>query len=303
MAMQVYCYGDEIMNLRTANDDLSRMVPVLTSKAGGCMTAANWQEANINIASYELSSLLMKPGIDFLSMLPDLATYVGWQGALVLNASFAKRGVNGLYNLRSDYDGRRTHYSVEDLFALIMHLKPSMVLLPEGVWHTHKALCQSLAETMNLYLSVNDRPEDGESMQPHGVYFSYDEKTTPSSVMLELLAKHRDRSCYIAGDLSLPLMLDLVDNGAHFVESDRPATDALCGDVYCSDGQISLKNSDFSMQFEAIDATCQCTTCSQKLTRAYLHHLLEHTPLLCQRFLVNHNVYYCQEVLRKKRPC
>lgn len=75
-------------------------------------------------------------------------------------------------------------------------------------------------------------------------------------------------------------------------ESDKPANDACSGIVYSADGAIDLREKRYAMQFECIDEQCQCPTCRQRLTRAYLHHLLEHTPLLCHRFLIQHNVYH-----------
>ena len=297
MAMLVYCYGDYMMH----NDKWVGMIPVLTSKAGSCLTTANWQEANIHLASYALESLLMKPGLELLNTLPDLATYVGWSGSLVLNASLAKRGADGYYTVRSDYDGRISRYSAEEIITLIGRLKPNMFILPMGVLEKNAELLQSLPETVFPFLPVSDLPEENNLTRPHGVYFTYDEKTSSPSVMLQTLGNYQGMKRYIAGDLNLPLMLELINIGVMFVESDIPAADAISGHVYCREGIISLEDSEFSMQFELIDSNCRCPTCSQKLTRAYLHHLLEHTPLLCQRYLVQHNAYYCQEVLDLSR--
>ncbi len=58
----------------------STFVPILTTEAGRCLTGENWHDVGIKMAAYDLSALLMKPGFDLLSALPDLATYVGWQG-------------------------------------------------------------------------------------------------------------------------------------------------------------------------------------------------------------------------------
>ena len=269
------------------------MTPVLTTQAGACMTAAGWQEAGIHSASFYLASLLMKPGFEFLKTLPDLATYVGWQEGLVLNASMPAMNADGLYALCSHYDGHRSYHSVDDILALIATLKPSVVILPEGVWHKNEGLWQTLPETISVFFPVTDLPESLGTSRAFGVYISCDKKISSSEV-LQQLALHNDKPCYIAGDLSLSLMFELVNNGAQFVESDRPASDACLGKVYCCEGELSLSDNLLAMQFEPIDQTCNCSTCSQKLTSAYLHHLLEHTPLLCQRLLVQHNVHYCQ---------
>lgn len=263
------------------------------------MTTANWQETLVKSAAYELASLLMKPGADFLNTLPDFKKFVAWEDTLVLNASLGLIGVDGCYRLRSHYDGRRMSYTVEDIHALILAVNPDMVILPEGFIPLHQPLLQSLPDTIFPFLPLQDASKIEGLTKAHGIYVSYDERAMTLKNLLLLLAQHEAKPSYVAGDLSLPVMLQLLESGVTFVESDRPARDAIDGEVYTQQGPISLKDDDHAMQFEMIDAHCQCPTCSQKLTRAYLHHLLEHTPLLCQRFLVQHNAYFCQNALRR----
>jgi len=266
------------------------------------MTTANWQEALVKSAAYELASLLMKPGADFLNTLPDFKKFVAWEDTLVLNASLGSIGVDGCYRLRSHYDGRRMSYTVEDIHAIILAVNPDMVIFPEGFLPLHQPLLQSLPDTVFPFLPLQDASNIEGFTKAHGVYFSCDESTMALEELLLLLAQHEAKPSYVAGDLSLPVMLQLLESGVTFVESDRPARDAIDGKVYTEEGSISLKEDEHVMQFEVIDAHCQCLTCNQKLTRAYLHHLLEHTPLLCQRFLVQHNAHFCQNALRRVAP-
>ena len=72
-------------NINTVSFGCLGFVPVLTSLAGSCLTAANWQEAGVHRASFHLAALLMKPGYDLLKTLPNLAAYVAWDESLVLN--------------------------------------------------------------------------------------------------------------------------------------------------------------------------------------------------------------------------
>jgi queuine tRNA-ribosyltransferase len=223
---------------------------------------------------------------------------VGWQGQLVLNASLPTINSAGLYTLRSTYDGHRISHSLDEILTLIVKLKPNMVIFPQALWRKNAALWEQLPETIFPFLPVEDLPNYSAIKRPYGVYFSYDKDTSSHKAILEQLSQHKDKPCYIAGDLSLPFMLELISQGAHYVESDKPASDAIAGEVYCNEETISLQNKEQSMQFELIDKNCKCPTCSQQFTRAYLHHLLEQTPLLCQRFLVQHNINYCQVALK-----
>jgi queuine tRNA-ribosyltransferase len=73
---------------------------------------------------------------------------------------------------------------------------------------------------------------------------------------------------------------------------DQPAKDALGAFIYQKSGPFLLSLHQYREDFRPLDSQCQCPTCLQKCTRAYLHHLFVHTPLLCQRFLIQHNAYF-----------
>lgn len=76
-----------------------------------------------------------------------------------------------------------------------------------------------------------------------------------------------------------------------WLESDKPAADAIVGRVYCEQGVIDILQPQYSKQFTPLSTACPCPTCSQGFTRAYLHHLLQQTPLLAQRYLIQHNLF------------
>ena len=85
-------------------------------------------------------------------------------------------------------------------------------------------------------------------------------------------------------------MLQCITHGA-WVESDLPMLDAYNGLVYTYTDVIDIKSEENLLQIKPIDNLCKCPTCVNGLTRAYLHHLYMHTPLLCQRLLMQHNAY------------
>ncbi len=83
---------------------------------------------------------------------------------------------------------------------------------------------------------------------------------------------------------------DLSDSLLMF-ESKNPVEDALNGKMYVQGVSVSLLDESERTVFEVLDKDCRCPTCQQGLTRAYLHHLYTQTPLLCQRLLIQHNVF------------
>ena len=54
--------------------------------------------------------------------------------------------------------------------------------------------------------------------------------------------------------------------------------------------KINILDTIYSEDFTSLAAGCVCPTCQQGFTKAYLHHLLQNTPLLAQRFLIAHNI-------------
>lgn len=271
------------------------MIPVLTSPAGACLTAANWQEAGVVAAAYHLASLLLKPGYDLLASLTQLQSYSGWSQVTVLNASMPGVNHDGQYVLRSPHDGSIVRHSINEILALISRLQPQFVILPQGVLQQNTAAWLSLPASVFPFFPVTDLASLA-GTRPYGVYFAH-EPSTPLAALLEELVRYRHLPRYVSGDLSLAQMKQLIDAGVDFVESDRPAAEACRGNVYSKDGIISLCDVAQAQQFKPIDANCDCPTCQQQFTCAYLHHLFTQTPLLCQRFLIQHNVHFVQSAL------
>ena len=282
-----------MMKNRT-NDGL--WIPVMSSKAGGCMTSASFHAAGVGTLSLHLASLLMKPGYSFLMSLSRLATYVAWSGKIVLNASLPYCADADDYRIVSTYDGQRFCYSKADILALITHLQPDTVILPEGVQQGAPMRWGSLQESIAVFLPESDLP-DATVTRPYGVSITYDENTLSIQALIEQLEQVNHKPCCIVGDVSLSAIWALTSHSVAFVESDRPLQDALLGNVYSADGVFSVLNEACRYAFLPIDASCSCTTCQQALTRAYVHHLLQHTPLLCQRLLAHHKAHYCQSLI------
>lgn len=246
-------------------------VPKATSQAGLCLTPANWHEAGITTLSYSLESLLIKPGLKLLQSIPDIRKYLGWDGMLILNAEHLVTNKEGLYTLTSSFDGTKIHVTPVELIGLIKHLRPDMVILPKKITEEYPDIWNDWKDTVKPFIYENDQCS-------YGTCFKSQQQNSQQS--------------YITGNLSLVEMTQLKTQGTDFiVESDLPANDAIQGRVYTAFGVINLADSNHSIEFDLIDSNCKCPTCSQQFTKAYLHHLFHNTPLLCQRFLLQHNIW------------
>jgi queuine tRNA-ribosyltransferase len=273
---------------------LHNFIPVLSSEAGTCLTGANWREAESYSAAYYLDSLLLKPGFDLLKKIPDLASYLGWSGTLILNASNLRANKEGVFTLISPYDGSKIRFSFDELLDLVLQLKPDMVLLPEQVMQHCPDVWDKWNDDIMPFLAAGDLAQQ-ELHRDHGIYHISGDATLSSS-SIEHIAKNKKKPCYLSGKLGLDLIKLSASLGMEFIESDEPASLAMQGQVYSREGVINLIDVETELDFSLIDSECLCPTCTRRLTKAYLHHLFLHTPLLCQRFLIQHNVFQVNAV-------
>ncbi|MDR3503802.1 MAG: tRNA-guanine transglycosylase [Legionella sp.] len=258
-------------------------IPIGTSEAGLCLTAENWQEAKVSTLSFSLEFLLYKPGIALLKKIPSLSKYLGWSGAIILNASSLKANREGTYLLKSPFDGSKTKVTAVELVELIQHLNPDAVILPKKILQDCPQIWTILNESIMRFFNAEELSQH-QLTQEHGVYFS--------DANDSLLAQWANVPRYVMGDFNAESIRHLRTQGVEFIETDEPVKAAFHGKVYSQQGEIDLTNKVTEMQFEIIDSACTCPVCTQQFTKAYFHHLIEHTPLLCQRFLIQHNVFW-----------
>ena len=234
------------------------LIPVLTSEAGSCLTLDNWRSTGANTGVYSLEALLIKPGLVVLQDFSDLRAYTGWPGTLILNACLSTVSATGEYVVRSPYDGSVTKITPKALFALISHLQVDYVIWPHSILDesmVSNSMPQFLMPGVNYFA---DRAP---------LFYGIDDGSFDKAK----LASSTDSKMSI------------------WIESDRPALDALQAKMYSRAGVFNLLELAYQEDFLLLDAQCACFTCREGFTRAYLHHLIQHTPLLAQRFLILHN--------------
>ncbi len=256
---------------------MAQLVPVLSSEAGSCLTSANWLEAGISCGAYYLENLLFKPGVELLNRLSSLADYLNWSGSLILNATTLLMNKNGDFSCKSPFDGQKVTLTQQQLITLIQQLRPTAVLMPRGV-----TLIASWPDEIKLFLPLVER---NERVSCHGWYCTINE--------LNQLQENIAESLYLIGESEHHLN----NTQLAYIETDKPAQDALNGIIYHSQGSLDLKHTQYSNDFTLIDEQCTCPSCQQKFTRAYLHHLYHNTPLLCYRFLMQHNTKYLMSLV------
>ena len=269
-------------------------IPVLTSKAGLCLTPQNWHEAQIDAAVLYLDDLLFKPGLSLLNTTTYLGLYLNWSGKLIINASRLQAGKDGLITLISPYDGNKQSLTYKHLVTLIHRLEPNRVILPRGILRDFPSIWTDWPSQIIPYVPIDDIAMTP-ALHHHGVYFELSDKGVLDHHMISDYS-HLPR--YVFGSLDGATLGLLSNLGVDYIESDTPAQMGMDGLVYGEEGLIDIKLDVWALDFNRISAQCTCCTCSSRLTKAYLHHLYQHTPLLCQRFLIQHNANYGLDIIK-----
>jgi queuine tRNA-ribosyltransferase len=227
-------------------------LPIISTDSGSALIAQDWASIGIDALSLYLDALLVKPGIELLKALPKLSTYVGWDKTIVLNASRLKVSNTGEYRVRSQFDGRILTYTKTELIDVILQLNPDYLVLPDLSWLTE------LTSTSIRLLP----PRDNLSRENlASCWYSLDHQT--------ICLRHEDVIWH---------------------ETEIPVVQAIDGIVYTDeDSVLDLKLPSMANVFHPLSKKCPCEACQLGLTVSYFHHLLTHTPGLCQRFLIQHN--------------
>lgn len=277
------------------NNRLWGIVPVLTDIAGMYLSIQDWEMLNINIASFNLSQLLIKPGLAHLSHTPSLAEYASWQGLCVLNTHFPPT-IKSLYQdktyyFKSPFDGARMQMGESMVVDAIKQLQPDICLSLDSNWHLEGA--------SGLFVPSNVSAE--QMPMTSGIVFQFDPIDVFKTQLDELMQHQKARPDlvhYVMGDFDMHQVLLLLISGADLVETSRLAQDAIDGILYTQSGSINLIDSHYETDFQPVDDDCPCHTC-KNFTRAYMHHLHKQTPLLSKRLQIVHNLHYTRCMTEK----
>ena len=263
MAIPV-CYGDKRIMTKAM---LAGLYPYFNSVAGLHLTEDDYRCAGVQGAAYSLARLLMRPGIDALATLGTWRAKLDSAWPIIIDArgfSLSKDGQQ--LHCRNDYDGSLLRVSVSKLCAQLKDMQVDAILWPYAV---SGLAVENAASTPPWYFSLAHETSAFES---------------PNHSQRFLVDDH--------------ISMDNSDYSTASIVSDKPVQDALNGMLYHEDGTLDITDPLFMNAHQVLDETCGCTACTAGLTRAYFHHLFVHTPLLCQRFLGMHNLFF----LSKNKP-
>jgi len=105
---------------------------------------------------------------------------------------------------------------------------------------------------------------------------------------------------YLMG-VGTPLdIANAVEQGVDMFDCVIPTRHARNGYLYTSRGEIKIRNSKHKNDFDPLDDSCSCYTCSN-FTKSYLHHLDKTKEILGSTLNTIHNLHFYQKLMRDLR--
>lgn len=226
--------------------------PLYACQASSCLTNQDLILAGVDIISLSLRNLLIRPGLDFLRA-NNLRKYIAWDKKIILNCASLHIDSKKQFNINSETDGNKYVFDVDDIQNVINTIEADIVIYPKDI-DKKKCAHQEYFETE---IGVNN---------------------------------HSDR--FYSGNFTLENLLNFKTDTDLYIENQRPSLDGYVGIFYRDMHEESILDDSWELSYTKLDKHCQCYTCFSEYTCAHLHHLFKNTPLLAQRLLILHNVFY-----------
>jgi queuine tRNA-ribosyltransferase len=109
-----------------------------------------------------------------------------------------------------------------------------------------------------------------------------------------------DRPRYLMGVGTPYDLIEAVGDGVDLFDCVLPTRNARNGQALTSRGRVNLKQARHREDDTALDAACDCMTCTT-FSRGYLRHLIKAAEMLGPRLVTHHNVFFYQALMRDAR--
>jgi queuine tRNA-ribosyltransferase len=109
-----------------------------------------------------------------------------------------------------------------------------------------------------------------------------------------------DKPRYAMGLGTPPQMIEMVARGVDMFDCVLPTRLARNGTAFTAAGTLNLKNAEFTLQKEPIEAGCTCQACAD-FSRGYIRHLVKSEEILGLRLITLHNLHFYLDLTRKVR--
>ena len=95
-------------------------------------------------------------------------------------------------------------------------------------------------------------------------------------------------------------LLSGIESGIDMFDCVMPTRNARNGNLFTSEGKVTIKQAKYREDERPLDPNCNCNTC-QYYSRAYLRHLYQCNEILAMRLNTLHNLHFYLQLMRDSR--
>jgi queuine tRNA-ribosyltransferase len=105
---------------------------------------------------------------------------------------------------------------------------------------------------------------------------------------------------YAMGLGTPPQLIELIARGVDMFDCVLPTRLARNGTAFTAGGTLNLKNAEFALDKNPIEANCSCPACTE-FSRGYIRHLVKAEEILGLRLITLHNLHFYLDLMKKAR--
>src|SRR5947208_1476732 len=109
-----------------------------------------------------------------------------------------------------------------------------------------------------------------------------------------------DKPRYAMGLGTPPQLLEMIARGMDMFDCVLPTRLARNGTAFAAAGTLNLKNAEFALDKNPIEANCTCQS-SRELSRGYIRHLIKAEEILGLRLITLHNLHFYLNLMSRAR--
>lgn len=315
-------------------------MPVGTQATVKIMTPLDLEEMGYEIILANTYHLYLRPGIELIKKFSGLHKFMGWKKSILTDSGgfqvfslkelrkITKEGVI----FKSHIDGSEHLFTPEKVIE-IQNILNSDIIMCLDECPPYPATYEYINDSLNRTIEWAKRSKQAHKKENQylfgiiqgGIYKDLREKAMQEMFKLDfpgyalggvsvgeekefiykvvdwcgvLMPENKPR--YLMGVGTPEDIWYAVERGIDMFDCVFPTRIARNGNIYTSEGQIAIRNSEFKEDERPMDENCTCYAC-KNFSRAYIRHLFNVHEILGMRLTTLHNLHFMIRLIENIR--